>query len=94
MRLWLEAGVLVWAGAAARVDMGLEAASGRMRVVGKERGDGWESSVMVLTAVGSSRAQYNSEPLFYSVLTSSGIYVGRQNLCVPRTAEKTDGSSW
>lgn len=85
---------MVWADAAARVDTGLEATSGRMRVVGKECGDEWESSVMVITAAGSSRAHYNFEPLFYSVLTSSGIYVERENLCIHHTAEKTDVSSW
>lgn len=34
-----------------------------------------ESSVIVLTAVGSNRAHYDFEPLFYSVLTLSGIYI-------------------
>lgn len=93
MRLWLEAGVLVWAGAAARVDMGLEAPSGRMRVVGKERGDGWESSVMVLTAVGSSRAQYNFELvlLCFDILWD---ICGKRKPLRSSHCKKTDGSSW
>ena len=46
--------------------------------MGKEHGDGWESSAMVLTALGSSRAHCDFEPLFYSVLTLSGIYIMRK----------------
>lgn len=40
MWVCLEVGVLVWADAVRRVDMGLGATLGRMRVVGKEHGDG------------------------------------------------------
>lgn len=93
--MWLGVGVVVWAEDIVRVDTGLGATFGRVRVVGEEHGDGWESSAMVLAAVGSSRAHCGVEPLFYSVLTLSGIYnVETENLYIQPTAEKTDVSSW
>jgi len=74
MWVWLEVGVLFWADAVVRVDMGLGATFGRVRGVGKEHRDGWESSAMVLTAVGNNRAHYDFEPLFYFVLTLWDIH--------------------
>lgn len=84
-----------------RMDTGLGATSlGKVGVQGIEHEDEWESLVMALIAVGSNRAQYAFEALFYSVLTVSRIYVYIHTYCVEtesiyiqHTAEKTDVSS-
>lgn len=73
MRLGVE--VVVWAEGMLRVDVGLGATFGRVRAVGEEHGDAWKSLAMVLTAAGGRRAHCGVEPLFYSALTLSGIYI-------------------